>query len=159
MLPNGLNAMPENHRFLRGMFAWIGFRQEAFPYDRDPRFAGSTKYSLRKMIRISLDGIMSFSMVPLRLLSYVGILLTFVSFAAAAYLLILRFVNPEAFPPGLAGLFVTMLFMFGINFIFLGILGEYVGRSYVNVQRRPNVIVKDVHERDADGDAKPADAR
>ncbi|MCZ6774475.1 MAG: glycosyltransferase family 2 protein [Proteobacteria bacterium] len=154
-----VNAMPENHRFLRGMFAWIGFRQEAFPYERDARLTGETKYPLMKMIRLSLDGIVSFSMKPLRLLFYFGMIVTALAFAGGAYLMLLRLISPESFPPGVAGLFVTMLFMFGLNFIFLGIVGEYIGRSYINLQRRPVVIVRDVLELTGDEKTKSAGKR
>ncbi|MCH8275867.1 MAG: glycosyltransferase family 2 protein [Armatimonadetes bacterium] len=154
-----INAMPENQRFLRGMFAWVGFRQEAFPYERDARLAGETKYPLMKMIRLSLDGIISFSMKPLRLLFYFGMIVTLLAFSSGAYLLLLRLFSPESFPPAVAGLFVTMLFMFGLNFIFLGIVGEYIGRSYINLQRRPVVIVRDVLERTGDEKTKSAGKR
>lgn len=143
-----INAMPERHRFLRGMFAWVGFSQEAFPYDRDPRFAGETKYSFRSMIRLSLDGILSFSVKPLRWVVILGLSTTLVAFLSLAYLLILRLLWPATFSPGLVGMFITMLFMFGINFICLGVIGEYLGRSYVNVQGRPSFIVRSIYHAD-----------
>ncbi len=143
-----ISKMPEQHRFLRGMYAWVGFRQEAFLYDRAPRAAGETKYPLGKMIRLSLDGILSFSMNPLRLLFYFGVVVTSGAFLSGVYLLAHRFLFPDALQPGLAGLFVAVLFLFGVNFLFLGIIGEYVGRTYSNGQGRPYVIVRNVIESD-----------
>jgi glycosyltransferase involved in cell wall biosynthesis len=141
-----INAMPERHPFLRGLFAWVGFRQEPFPYDRHARVAGTTKYPLRRMLVFSVDGLLSFSMKPLRWMVFLGLSMTVVSFVSGLYLLALRFLHPSAFSPGFAGMFVAMLFMFGINFICLGVIGEYVGRSYVNVQGRPPFIVRAIVE-------------
>jgi dolichol-phosphate mannosyltransferase len=141
-----VNRLPERHRFLRGMYAWVGFRQEAFLYDRAPRAAGETKYPLGKMIRLSLDGILSFSMNPLRLLFYFGVVVTSGAFLSGIYLLAHRILYPDALQPGLAGLFVAVLFLFGVNFLFLGIIGEYLGRAYSNSQGRPYVIVRNVIE-------------
>ena len=149
---DAINTLPEQHRFLRGMYAWVGFRQEAFLYDRAPRAAGETKYPLGKMIRLSLDGILSFSMNPLRLLFYFGVFVTTSAFLSGIYLLAHRILYPDALQPGLAGLFVAVLFLFGVNFLFLGIIGEYIGRTYSNGQGRPYVIVREVIERDAASD-------
>lgn len=143
-----INAMPERQRFLRGMFAWIGFRQEAFAYDRDPRVAGTTKYSLRSMIKFSLDGILSFSVKPLRWMVTLGICMTILAFFSGIYLLLLRLFSPESFSPGFAGMFIAMLFMFGVNFVCLGVIGEYIGRSYVNIQGRPPFIIRSVYQAD-----------
>lgn len=140
-----LNAMPEHHRFLRGMIAWLGFQQEAFPYDRASRAAGSTKYPLRKMVRLSLDAMFSFSMKPLRWMAILGMTMTFLGFVAVCILVALRFLYPEQFFPGTAGILVAIIALFGVNFLFLGILGEYLGRTYVNTQARPNYVIKDVH--------------
>ena len=151
-----INAMPERHRFLRGMFAWVGFSQEAFLYDRDPRYAGKTKYSIRSMIRLSLDGILSFSVKPLRWMVVLGLSTTLLAFLSLAYLLVLRLLWPDTFPTGLAGMFITMLFMFGINFICLGVIGEYIGRSYINVQGRPTFIIRSIYETsDSHGPTRP----
>lgn len=147
-----INAMPERHRFLRGMFAWIGFSQEAFLYDRDPRYAGQTKYSIRNMIKLSLDGILSFSVKPLRWMVVLGLSTTMLAFLGGAYLLILRLLSPASFSPGFAGMFIAMLLMFGINFICLGVIGEYLGRNYVNTQGRPSFIIRSIY--DANGTSK-----
>jgi glycosyltransferase involved in cell wall biosynthesis len=141
-----INSMPERHRFLRGMFAWVGFSQEAYIYDRDPRLAGKTKYSIKKMVLLSLDGILSFSVKPLRWMVVLGLLTTMLAFLSGVYLLAVRLMTPNAFSPGFAGMFIVMLFMFGVNFICLGVIGEYLGRSFVNVQGRPPYIIRSVFE-------------
>jgi dolichol-phosphate mannosyltransferase len=145
-----VNSLPEHNRFLRGIYAWAGFRQEPFVYDRAARAAGSTKYSLQRMIRLSLDGILSFSMYPLRLLFMSGLGIMLFAFLAAVYLLALRILEPETFQAGVAGLFVAVLFLFGLNFMFLGVIGEYVGRVYSNGLKRPYVIIEDVIESKAE---------
>lgn len=141
-----VNKMPEQQKFLRGMFAWVGFRQEPFLYDRDARVAGATKYPLTRMLKLSADGILSFSVTPLRAIMLFGLAMTGLSFLSALYVLILRLTASAEFPPGVAGLFVAVLFMFGVNFICLGIIGEYLGRTFVNLQARPVYIIKQVYE-------------
>ena len=142
-----INKMPERHRFLRGMFSWIGFRQEALDYERHARFAGETKYPLLKMISFSLDGVLSFSMSPLRFVTWLGLFVTVFSFLAGLYILTLKLISPEAFSPGLGGMFVAILFLFGVNFLVLGIIGEYVGRTFVNIQGRPAYIIREIYEK------------
>jgi polyisoprenyl-phosphate glycosyltransferase len=141
-----INVMPERQPFLRGMFAWVGFNQEAFPYDRDPRVAGTTKYSLRSMVKFSLDGILSFSVKPLRWMVVLGLSTTLLAFLSGLFLLMVRLLSPTSFSPGFAGMFIVMLFMFGMNFICLGVIGEYIGRSYVNIQGRPPFIIRSVYD-------------
>ena len=150
-----INSMPERHRFLRGMFAWVGFSQEAFVYDRDPRHAGETKYSIKKMVLLSLDGILSFSVKPLRWMVVLGLLTTTLAFLSGLYLLGVRLMTPSAFSPGFAGMFIVMLFMFGINFICLGVIGEYLGRSFINVQGRPPYVIRSIFEGQAEAGARP----
>lgn len=152
-----VNAMPERHRFLRGMFAWVGFRQEAFIYDRKARIAGDSKYPLRKMISFSLDGMLSFSTRPLRWMAYFGFAVTFLAFVSGLYLLGLRIFRPDAFLPGFAGMFVAMLFMFGVNFICLGVIGQYLGRAYVNIQGRPPFVIRSVVESEVEAGQSDAD--
>jgi polyisoprenyl-phosphate glycosyltransferase len=142
-----LNSMPEHHRFLRGMIAWLGFRQEAYMYDRAQRAAGITKYPLRKMIRLSLDAMFSFSMKPLRWMALIGLTMTLLGFVAVCILIVLRYLYPEQFFPGTAGILAAIVALFGVNYLCLGILGEYLGRTYVNTQARPNYIIKDVYSK------------
>jgi dolichol-phosphate mannosyltransferase len=144
-----VKTMPERHRFLRGMIAWVGFRQEAFPYRREERVAGSTKYSLWSMARLSLDAFSAFSVKPLQLMILFGALAAFLGFALAAYYVLFRILAPDALTPGFSALFVAMLTLFGINFLFLGILANYVARSYVNLQGRPIFVIHRIYERDA----------
>ena len=146
-----INAMPERHRYLRGMVAWAGFRQQAFPYKREQRFAGETKYPFFRMVRLSLDALAAFSTKPLQMMIGVGFFAAVVGFILAAYYVIVRLFAPGSLAPGFSALFVAILLLFGINFLFLGILASYVGRSYANIQGRPVFIVQRVYE-----DAKQA---
>ncbi|MBF0311748.1 MAG: glycosyltransferase family 2 protein [Magnetococcales bacterium] len=141
---DALVKMPEHRRFLRGMIAWLGFRQEAFLYDREPRAAGETKYPLRKMIRFSLDGIFSFSMKPLRWMAILGFWMTLFGFLWVLFWVVTRLLFPEIFLPGIATTLATIGLLFGINFFFLGILGEYIGLIFLNVQGRPHFIIREV---------------
>ncbi len=131
-----LLAMPERDRFVRGMVAWVGFRQEPIYYRREARYAGETKYPLTKMVRFATDGLLSFSIVPLRIASWAGILVIIFSllgflFALGAHL----FINAPM--SGSLFFFLSLLFISGVQLIFLGILGEYLGRIYGEVKNRP----------------------
>lgn len=137
---DALRGMPERHRFLRAMTAWVGLRQVGVPYDRAPRFAGTTKYPLRKMVLLALDGLISFSVVPLKLLTILGVLLFFASVAGILYALTLRLFTSE-WVPGWTLLFIAMLLFGGLQFIAIGVLGEYVGRIYGEVKGRPLYLV------------------
>jgi dolichol-phosphate mannosyltransferase len=137
-----LISMREQHRFMRGLSVWVGFRQEAVLYDRHERFAGSTKYPLNKMIRFSLDAITSFSHVPLQLATTFGLLLAGLSLIGIVIAVILRLVTGAIV--GQASTLILVLFLGGVQLIFLGILGEYLGRIYDEVRARPLYIVHDV---------------
>ncbi len=137
-----LVRMREHHRFMRGLSVWVGFRQEAVRYDRAERFAGETKYPLRKMIKFSLDAITSFSHVPLQLATTLGFSIAGVSFLGIVIAAIIRLFNG-----GIVGQGTTIsvvLFLGGIQLIFLGILGEYLGRVYDEVRARPLYIAREV---------------
>lgn len=136
------HAMPEKHRFIRGMISWVGFRQVPLPYDREPRFAGRSKYTLRKMFHFALDAITSFSVRPLRLAFYAGGLLCALSLAVMAYSIYAWFV--QATIRGWTSIMSVMLFFVAAQFIFLGLIGEYVGRLYIEAKQRPLFIVQDV---------------
>jgi dolichol-phosphate mannosyltransferase len=136
------HAMPEKHRFIRGMISWVGFRQVPLPYDREPRFAGRTNYTLRKMFHFALDAITSFSVRPLRLAFYAGGLLCALSLAVMAYSIYAYFV--QATIRGWTSIMSVMLFFLAAQFIFLGLIGEYVGRLYIEAKQRPLFIVQDV---------------
>ena len=127
----------EHNRFLRGIVAQVGFRQEALLFDRDERFAGESKYPLRRMLRLAGDGIMGFSTQPLRLISHVGLLISGLSLVGVLYVLGVRFFDPDDSVPGWAFLAVAMFFLGGVQLIVLGVIGSYVGRTYVEVLDRP----------------------
>lgn len=148
---DALLHMPERDRFLRGMVSWVGFRQVAIPYQREPRFAGETKYPLLKMIRFAADGILSFSFVPLRLAVWTGFFALGLAFVGIFYAVLLRFFfDPSHWVRGWASTFVAILFMGGVQLVSLGIIGEYVGRIYGEVKQRPLYFVR---ERFGFGDA------
>ncbi|GBF82280.1 glycosyl transferase [Aphanothece sacrum FPU1] len=137
-----LKHMPERDRFLRGMVSWVGFRQIPVPYQRAQRFAGVSKYPLWKMFRFAMDGILSFSLVPLRMAIWAGLLTFGLSLAGIIYALILRLFT-SIWVPGWTLLFMATLFIGGIQLVFLGVIGEYVGRIYREDKRRPLYLVRE----------------
>ena len=147
-----MKSLPERHRLLRGMCSWIGFRQYGMKYARAARFAGTTKYPLRKMLHLALDGIASFSTVPLRVLSVVGIFSAFLSFLGIVYALVLRLFT-HIWVPGWTLLFIGMLLIGGLQMISLGIVGEYVGRIYTEAKHRPLYITRSVLHRRGSAEA------
>ncbi len=136
------HAMPEKHRFIRGMIAWVGFRQVPLLYDREPRLAGETKYTLRKMLHFALDAITSFSVKPLRLAFYSGGLLCALSLALMAYSIFAYFAHETI--RGWTSMVALMLFFLAAQFVFLGLIGEYVGRLYMEAKHRPLFVVEEV---------------
>ena len=135
-------AMPERDRFVRGMVAWAGFRQEPVRYRRAARAAGETKYPLRKMLRFAADALFSFSLAPLRLAIWMGFLATGLALLGVAWVLAVRLMTDE-WVAGWATLLVVVLFLGGVQLVLIGILGEYVGRIYGEVKRRPLYFVKE----------------
>jgi glycosyltransferase involved in cell wall biosynthesis len=135
-----LRDMPEQHRFIRGMVSWVGFRQCPIYYERSPRFAGESKYPLGKMVRFALDGVTSFSTVPLRWATWAGIFAAGVSVLGIIYALITRLLT-NSWVPGWAAIFVAVLFVGGVQLLSLGAIGEYVGRIYGEAKGRPLYIV------------------
>ncbi len=140
-----LLAMPERGRFLRGMVSWIGFRQVPLPYERQVRHAGRTKYSLLRMIRFAMDGILSFSVVPLRLAAFTGLMAIWFAFAGIVMAVVVRVFGlyDLRLGRGWASLFVAVLFMGGVQLLTLGVIGEYLGRIYTEVKRRPLYAVQE----------------
>ena len=136
-----IKAMPERNRFMKGLFAWAGFRQAAVEYDRAERTAGETKFNYWKLWTLALDGITSASTVPLRVWSYIGGAIALVALAYAAFIVsrTLLFGNPV---PGYASIMVSVLFLGGMQLLSLGILGEYVGRILTETKRRPLYVVR-----------------
>lgn len=148
---DALNKFREKNRFLRGLVSYIGFKQTAHLFDRQERYAGKTGYPLRKMIKFALDGITGFSTVPLRLITRVGFFVSFISFLGIIYAIAQRILYPETTVSGWAMLIVSVLFVGGIQMIMLGILGEYVGRIYTEVQHRPLYLLQDVYDKSVVG--------
>ncbi len=135
-------AMPERNKFLRGQIAWAGFNQTSVSYKRDERYAGTTNYSYSKMFSFAFDGITAFSNLPLRLATYMGFLVSFVSFLVILYTLYQKYINGNVVQ-GWSSLMVSILFIGGVQLICLGIIGEYLGRIMDNVKQRPLYIVRE----------------
>jgi glycosyltransferase involved in cell wall biosynthesis len=148
---DALLAMTERSRFLRGMTVWVGFTQSAVSYEREARQAGETKYTLRKMLRFSLDAIASFSHLPLQLATYAGLLSAGVAFVAIPVVIALRIF--DSYLPGFSSITIAILLLGGIQLIALGVIGEYVGRIYDEVKHRPLYIVRE--ERNAPASDAP----
>ncbi len=136
---DSLNLMKEKDRFVRGMISWIGFKQTGIEFDRDPRFAGETKYPLSKMLNFAFDGILSFSYVPLRLATWLGFATSFFAVFYIFVVLIKKFMGYTL--PGYASIMVSILFLGGVQLITIGILGEYIGRIYNETKARPLYII------------------
>jgi len=140
-----LLAMPERHRFIRGMVSWIGFRQEPLVYDRATRFAGTTKYPFRKMLRFAFDAITAFSVKPLALASYVGMItgvfaLSLLGYSLGSYLGLF----PGKLERGWTSLMSVIALLGSVQLMVLGIIGEYLGRMYEQVKGRPLFIIQDI---------------
>ena len=139
---NALKTMHEKHRFMRGMSVWVGFRQTGVKYVRAERYAGETKYPLKKMLKFAMDGITSFSYFPLQLATYIGFVAALLAVLGIVVTIILRLSGSHAFF-GQATTLVSVLFLGGVQLICLGILGEYLGRIYDEVKGRPLYIVRE----------------
>jgi glycosyltransferase involved in cell wall biosynthesis len=137
-----MNSMRERHRFLRGMSAWVGFKQVGVPYKRAARFAGVTKYPFRKMLRLALNAITSFSHAPLQLATYLGFITAGIAMIFIPFVIIERLVGLQQFS-GQATTLVMVLFLGGVQLICTGILGEYIGRIYDEVKGRPLYIIRE----------------
>ena len=139
-----LKSMPERNRFLRGLRGWIGFRQVGVEYERERRFAGDVKYTFSKLLKLAFDGLTSFSYVPLRLASILGLFMSFISFVAILIIFYLKFFPSATVPvPGWASVVVAILVLGGIQLVATGIIGEYLGRVYDEVKRRPLYVVQE----------------
>ncbi len=135
-----LNALPERNRFLRGLVCWVGFKRTGILYDRKERTAGKSKYPLRKMLRLAMDGITSFSTTPLKISFLIGMLATAVAFGLFVWSVLEKFLNPVTTVPGWASLMTAIVFFGGVQLMSIGILGEYIGRIYEEVKQRPLYI-------------------
>lgn len=136
--------LPEQHRFFPGLRAWVGFTQGRVEYDRLDRVAGPPAQTLRRLLRYALDGIFSFSRLPLRLLTYTGLATALVGFSIGAFFAVRRIVGSEIAPTGFTTIVTVVLLLGGIQLIGIGVIGEYLGRVYDEVKRRPPYIVRRV---------------
>lgn len=145
-----INSLPEKHRFVRGLRAWCGGRQCGIPYDRAPRAAGKSKYSARRMFRLAFDGIFNFSMVPLRLIFWIGIASSLLALLGLLFFLAHRFIGFKIFGytpadvPGFTTLVLSILLLSGVQLLSIGILGEYLGRIYIEIKNRPAYLTGSV---------------
>ncbi|MBX7481749.1 glycosyltransferase family 2 protein [Qipengyuania sp. 6D47A] len=137
-----LRSMPESSRFIRGMVAWVGFKQVPFEYEREERWAGNTKYPIAKMLRLAADALTGFSIAPLRLASYAGIALSLVAILLVVYALV-GWLAGEAVE-GWTSLMIVVLVMGSVQMFVLGVIGEYVGRLYNQAKQRPLYIVSEI---------------
>ncbi|WP_314988745.1 glycosyltransferase family 2 protein [uncultured Campylobacter sp.] len=136
-----LKQLPENQRFMKGLFAWVGFKTTVIEYAREKREAGQSSFNGWKLWNFALDGITSFSTLPLRIWLYIGALVSFLSFLYGSFIILKTLIFGVDLP-GYASLAVIMLFLGGIQLIGIGILGEYIGRIYSESKRRPSYIIE-----------------
>ncbi len=146
-----LNSMPERNRYIRGLRAWVGFRQTAVEFVRPARHAGTVKYTFRRSLGLALNGIISLSKAPLRVATYFGFLVSLSSFLLAVFYFLQRLRGHEAFVKGWASTIIIMLFLGGVQLLTIGIIGEYLSRIYDEVKRRPLYVVR------ADSPARPSE--
>src|SRR5215472_4851974 len=135
-----IRRMPEHHRYLRGMRSWVGFRQAGIPVERAERHSGDSKYSVSRLIKLAMDGIFAFSIVPIRAAALLGVLAMLASSIYAAYAVYVKLVSRQS-PQGFAALLVTAVFLSGMILFFLGMVGEYVGRIYEETKSRPQYVI------------------
>jgi polyisoprenyl-phosphate glycosyltransferase len=139
---DALKRLREQHRFMKGLFAWIGYSQKAIPYRRDARYAGTTKWNYWKLWNFALEGITSFSIAPLKVATYLGLMTAVVAFGYAAVVIFKKLAYGDPVP-GYPSLIVVVLFLGGIQLISLGIIGEYLGRMFDESKQRPLYLIKD----------------
>jgi polyisoprenyl-phosphate glycosyltransferase len=145
-----LNAMPERNRYIRGLRSWVGFKQTALLFDRDPRFAGEVKYTFTKSLKLAINGLASFSQVPLRLSTYLGLFTAFLSALMAILVLYWRLISPVSPLSGLATVLIAVFFFGAVQLLSIGILGEYIGRIYEEVKGRPLYTLAEVAQHQED---------
>lgn len=145
-----LNRMPERNRYIRGLRAWVGFRQTAVKFQRSPRFAGEVKYTFRKSLGLAISGIISFSSIPLRLSTYLGLCSAGLALIMMVLVLYWRLFDPNSPLIGFTTITVAVLFLGAVQLVSIGILGEYIGRIYEEVKGRPLFILKETGGLSAD---------
>ena len=137
--------MPERARFLRGMSGWIGYRQIGVEYARDPRYAGESKYPFKSLLRLALDGIVSFSVAPIRLVTGLGFALVVFCLGVFAWVLYVQFATPHH-PAGWTSVIAVVLLLGGVQLLSIGVIGQYIGRIFEEAKRRPLYLVDEVVE-------------
>ncbi len=141
---NLLNSMPEQNRYIRGLRSWVGFRQTAIQFERDPRFAGEVKYTFQKSFTLAINSLVSFSKVPLRLSTYLGLFSAFLAILMALLVLYWRLYQPHSPITGFAAIMIAIFFLGSVQLVCIGILGEYIGRIYEEVKGRPLYTLAEV---------------
>ena len=136
-----INQLPEHNKFLRGLFSWVGYKQKAYEYERKERFAGKTKYPLKKMLKLAQDGILSFSTKPLKIVGGLGILSVIISIGILLYSILSFAFSWNNLTPGWTSLMCTMTFLGGVILISLWMIGEYIARIYDETKQRPQYII------------------
>ena len=152
-----LAQMPERNRFLRGMSVWVGFEQSTVTYDRDARYAGETKYPLHKLVELAFDGIASFSYLPLRAAAILGLIVSVLALGAIPFVIAWKIAGN--YIPGIASITIVMLLLGGIQLLTIGVMGEYLGRSYEELKRRPIYVVSDTRNLPPEGSGDVRDRR
>src|SRR5690606_24390217 len=142
-----IKFLPESQRFMKGLFAWIGFRTAYVDYERPERVAGSSKFSGWRLWNLAIEGITGFSTVPLRVWTYLGLAVSLLSFAFAIFIA-LRVIIEGSELPGYASMMVAVTFLGGLQLIGIGVIGEYLGRTYLESKRRPAYLIRQIYERE-----------
>ncbi len=138
-----VRSSPERNRYLRGLRTWVGFRQKGLEVERDPRHSGTSKYSFRKLFRLGFDGVFAFSVLPIRLATFCGLTAVGCSVLFAVYSLIVKIFYGQS-PVGFTALIFAITFLSGVQLLFLGVIGEYIGRIYEEVKQRPHYVGREV---------------
>ena len=136
-----INSMPEHNKFLRGLFSWVGFKQIPIEYERQERFAGKTKYPLKKMLKLASDGIISFSTKPLKLIGGIGIISIFISIILLVYALVSYIFNLNNLASGWTSMMVAITFFAGVQLVSIWMMSEYIARIYDDTKKRPEYII------------------
>ena len=138
-----INSMPEHNKFLRGLFSWVGFKQEPIEYERQERFAGKTKYPLKKMLKLASDGIISFSTKPLKIIGGIGIASIFISFILLIYAILSYIFKWNNLASGWTSLMVAITFFAGVQLVSIWMISEYIARIYDDTKQRPEYIINE----------------
>lgn len=136
-----INSMPEHNKFLRGLFSWVGFKQKPIEYERQERFAGKTKYPLKKMLKLASDGIISFSTKPLKIIGGIGMVSIFISFILLIYAILSYIFKWNNLASGWTSLMVAITFFAGVQLVSIWMISEYIARIYDNTKQRPEYII------------------